>query len=130
MATLTQKLIAKAQQACVAFYHVATDYDDWGTIPEHWLQIHAESPAPGYINRYFVRVKSTRRFEHQTDALSDIDRTRGVVCVTFLHGAITADTEWYVKPSGRHANPLENYQYRDAQEEIEANKPEGYGNWA
>ncbi|ATW58056.1 hypothetical protein CNR34_00123 [Pseudomonas phage nickie] len=130
MATLTGKLIAKAQRAIVAYYHLCTDHDDWGTLDEHWLQVLAESPAPGYLNRYFVRVKNTRRFEHQKNALSDIDRSRGIMCVTFLHGSITPDTGWYIKPSGRHANPLENYQHRDAQEEIATNRPENFGSWA
>ena len=131
MATLAQKLIGKAQQRCVSYYHLCTNYDDWGTMPEHWLQVLAESPAPGYLNRFFVRVKDTRRFSHQKDAFRDINRARGVLCVTFLRGEIS-DVGWYMKPRGRHANPLENYQHRDdlEREQEPANKPAGFGEWA
>lgn len=131
MATLASKLIRKAQQRCVSYYHLCTNYDDWGTLDTHWLQVLAESPAPGYLTRYFVRVNDTRRFEHQKEQHSLAYHKRGVMCVTFLRGEIS-DVAWHIKPRGRHANPLENYQHRDdlQREQDLADKPEGYGVWA
>lgn len=129
--TLADKLIAKAQRAIVAYYHLCTDYDDWGTCDEHWLQVVSESPAEGYINRWFVRVKNTKRFKRRTMAHHLISHSRGTMCVTFFRGEIT-EVGWHRKPDGRHANPLDNYQHRhDAQREQElADKPTGYGEWA
>lgn len=131
MATLADKLIAKAQRAIVAYYHLCTNDDDWGTCDEHWLQVLSESPATGYINRWFVRVKDTRRFTRQRSRQDLINHDRGTMVVTFLHGSIT-DVEWHKKPCGRHAHPRENYQHRDdeAREKELANKPAGFGVWA
>lgn len=131
MATLNSKLIAKAQRAIVAYYHLCTNDDDWGTCDEHWLQVYTESPAQGYINRWFVRVKNTRRFEHQKNAHHLNMNHRGTMCVTFYRGEIS-DVAWHMKPRGRHAHPRENYQHRDIEQAIKAlaDKPEGYGSWA
>lgn len=137
MATLGSKLIAKAQRAIVAYYHLCTDHDDLGTCDEHWLQVAAESPATGYINRWFIRVSSTRRFKHERSNHRLLHHPRGTMCVTFLRGEIT-DVGWHRKPAGRHAHPLENYQHRDdealaieaeALEVERANKPAEYGAW-
>lgn len=131
MATLESKLIAKAQRAIVAHYHLCSLDDDWGTCDEHWLQVATDNPAVGYLNRWFVRVKNTRRFKTQKDRTDLTFHRRGTMCVTFLRGEIT-DVGWNVKPSGRHAHPLENYQHRDDMKRMKeiASKPEGYGTWA
>lgn len=133
MSTLASGLIAKAQQACVGYYHRCTVFDDWGTSPEHWLQVECESPAQGFLNRYFIRVnpENDGKLEHRKDELHLADRTRGVMVVTFLRGNIT-DTEWYMRPSGGHAYPGENYKNREdeAREQNLAEKPDGYGDWA
>lgn len=131
MATLASKLIAKAQRAIVAYYHLCTNHDDWGTLDEQWLQVYSESPAEGYINRWFVRVKNTRRFKHQRSMHNLNCHKRGVMCVTFLRGEIT-DVSWNIKPSGRYAHPLENYHHKNEEERNKriASMPEGYGEWA
>lgn len=128
MTTLTYKLIAKAKQACVAYYHLCTDYDDWGTLDTHWLQVNLECPAPGYINRFFIRVKDSRGFDVQTDRNDLMYGDRGCLVVTFLRGEIT-QTEWYIMPKGRRAHPLENYKHRDDRIP-EIPKPESYGVWS
>ncbi|QOC57975.1 hypothetical protein phiK7B1_120 [Pseudomonas phage phiK7B1] len=130
MSTLASKLIAKAQRAIVAHYHLCTNDDDWGTCDEHWLQVASDNPAVGYINRWFVRVKNTRRFKIQKNRTDLTFHRRGVMCVTFLRGEIT-DVGWHIKPSGRHAHPRENYQHRDDEARAieRAAKPAGYGAW-
>jgi hypothetical protein len=122
---LKEKLIAKGNQACVAYYHQCTDWDDWGTLNEHWVMEHEESPAKGYMNRWYTRTKPDMK-------VHDRDNRPGSICVTFLNGAITPDIEWSGKPTGHHADPRENYQHkRDLEREQEiASKPEGYGKWA
>ena len=130
MATLEAKLIDRAKQRCVAYYHVCTNYDDWGTMPEHWTQVEVDNPAPGYLNRYFLRVKNGELCANHKDRLGLVDKTPGVMCVTFLQGEIT-DVEWYMKPYGEHKHPEENYIHRDDESMKEpTNKPEGYGEWA
>jgi hypothetical protein len=130
MATLGAVQTRKALQACVAYYHLCTDYDDWGTLDTHWLQVNVESPAPGYLNAYFVRVRDTRRFKAQSDNGRLAHSQRGCLVVTFLKGEIT-QVEWYLKPRGPHKHPLENYKHRDDPTSMaETPKPECYGDWA
>lgn len=125
------EMIRAAQQACVGYYHVCTDHDDWGTLDTHWIQVESEVPAPGYVNRYFVRVKDAGRLVHSRNSHSLVHSERGTMCVTFLDYKIT-DVGWYLKPRGRHAHPLESYYHRDDEKRIVeiASKPEGYGTWA
>jgi hypothetical protein len=108
----------------VAYYHVCTSYDDWGTMPEHWREVDKESPAPGYMNRFFVRCEELKPDEWLRDA--------GVLCVTFYRGAISS-VSWQYKPAGIYKHPEEDYIHRDdLPKEVpkETPKPEGYGDWA
>lgn len=121
--TLTpkQRLIARGNQACVAYYHRCTNYDDWGTLNHHWELETEESPAPNYMNRWYIRTRPGM-------GVHDRNNRPGTICVTFLNGEITPDTQWAEKPTGVHAHPLEDYtRYPD---EPLVEKPNGYGDWA
>lgn len=115
----------RARQACVAYYHRCTSIDDWGTMPEDWVEVITESPAPGYMNRYFQR--------NETIVLKARDNSKGVMVVTILNDKIT-DTEWFIRPFGDYRVEGETYYADDSDEpdpvEPENHKPEGYGVWA
>lgn len=124
--TPKERLIARGNQACVAYYHRCSDFDDWGTLNEHWMLETEESPAPNYMNRWYTR--------YRPGMVHDRNNRPGTICVTFLNGEITPDIEWAEKPSGIHAHLLEDYVHADylikPAPPLVDEKPAGYGDWA